>query len=365
MKQRRRKAAALAILMALLCGVHVRAAGAEGLRPQDIPETLPFYPQAESYLESLPLSPEEAAAAPQELLRFLLPDAPAQLLREETRQYTDLFLFLILVLLVRFLTGEKNAALLELAAAGGCSLLLWQNILLLTQRMCDKLSEWRTFLMGFLPVYASVLAAGGETAGAASVGGTLLAMLCGLAQLLCESGTVLLRCYLALSAACSICSQEMLSRACRAMGRLLRQGMTLAGKAFAALLGLQRVFTAGADRAALRVGRLVCSTIPLVGQALSGSAETVLAGMQLFKGAVGFAGAFLLAAEFIPFYLRLLAQGFVLWCTALVCGAAGLRRCEALLTCLCEAIRAMAAATALFFGMTVLGTALMFLTGGG
>lgn len=327
---------------------------------------LPGQESWQPYLDGSPVTLEEFAASPLEALRSFWPEDLPRTLRQEVRGYADVFLFLLLVLLVSFLVGPNGeGGLLDLLAAGGCSLLVWGTMLDTAQLLCSKLESWRTFLLGFVPVYAGVLAAGGETAAAASASGFFLTALCLLAQALCAGTQPLLQCYLALSAAGCISTEDGLASACRVAGRLLRQGLAFAGKAFAALLGIQRVFTAGADRAALRAGQLLTGTVPIVGQTLSGALETVLAGMQLLKGGLGFAAVAALALEFVPLYLYLLVHVALLSGCGLFCSVTGIRRCEVLFLCLREAMQAMAAAAALFFGLTALGTALMLAVGGG
>ena len=49
----------------------------------------------------------------------------------------------------------------------------------------------------------------------------------------------------------------------------------------------------------------------------------------------------------------------------LLCSAAGLGRCAALFGCLRQGVQGLAAAIALVFGIAVLGTALLFMMGGG
>lgn len=367
-KEKARWRTSLCILLAVLWGVlalPVPAAQAASAAGQAA--ALPGQESWQPYLERSPVTLEEFAASPPlEALRSFWPeDLPASL-RQEAGGYADLLLFLLLVLLVSFLTGQSGeGGLLDLIAAGGCSLLVWGRMLGLAQTLCNKIEGWRTFLLGFVPVYAGVLAAGGETAAAASASSFFLAALCLLAQVLCLWTEPLLQCYLALSAACCISTEAGLASACRSTGKLLRQGLALAGKAFAALLGIQRVFTAGVDRAALRTGQLLTGTVPIVGQTLSGAMETVLSGMQLLKGGLGFAAVAVLALEFVPLYLHLLFHVLLLSGCGLFCSVTGIRRCEALFLCLREAVQAMAAAAALFFGLAVLGTALMLAVGGG
>ena len=175
----------------------------------------------------------------------------------------------------------------------------------------------------------------------------------------------LLQSYLAVSMACCISTQQGLSETCRAMGALLRRGLVWAGRIFAVLLGLQRAVTVQLDRSALRLGQLLTGGVPVIGQALSDTAEVFLAGMQLLKSSLGFAALAVIGAEFLPLYLQLLLHLLFLAGCRLLCGLAENRRCQALFDCMAEAVKCMAAVTALFFELLTVGVGLLMMTGGG
>ena len=260
-------------------------------------------------------------------------------------------------------TADK--ALLELAAAGGCGVLLWQELDKLAAALCTRMAGWKSYLLGFLPVYSGVLAAGGEWNAGAAANGFLLTVLCFIAQAVTLWLQPLLRSYLAISMACGISSRKSLSEGCTLTGRLLRQAIGWAGKAFAALMSIQRVVTVQLDRSTSRLGQLLTGSVPIVGQALSSAADAVLAGMQLLKSTLGIAALLSIGAEFAPLYLGLLVHLFFLSCCSWLAGIGGLEQCHKLLQCFAEAVRCMAAVTALFFMLFVVGIALLMLTGGG
>lgn len=118
------------------------------------------------------------------------------------------------------------------------------------------------------------------------------------------------------------------------------------------------------DKTTLQVGRFLTGSVPVIGDALSGAADAVLAGMQLLKSTLGLAGIALLGAEFLPLYLTLLVHLALLYGCVLLCDLAENRRCKALFSCLAEAVRCMAAVTALFFGLMAVGVAALMLSGG-
>ena len=72
-----------------------------------------------------------------------------------------------------------------------------------------------------------------------------------------------------------------------------------------------------------------------------------------------------IAAEFVPVYLGMLVQLGLLSGCGVLCSLTGNARGQELLGCFAEAVRCMMAVTALFAGLAVVGTALLFLVGGG
>lgn len=327
---------------------------------------LPGQEYWQPYLDAAPQTMEEFAYDPLQSVLQLLPEPPAKMLQRIAQTYADVLLFLALAGVLTLLVGEgTDNALLELAIALGCGTLLWGDLAQLAQMVCEKMQSWRTFLMGFLPVYGGVLTAGGETAAGAAAGGLLLAGLSVLAQGTALLVGPLLQSYLAISMACCISTQKGLAEACRAAGKLLHRGLSVAGHCFAILLGLQRAVTLQLDRTTLQLGQLAAGSVPVIGQALSGTAEIFLAGMQLLKSALGFAALAMLAAEFLPLYLELLLHMLFLEACLLLCGFTESGRCQALFACLMEAVRCMAAVTALYFELTAVGVVLLMAVGGG
>ncbi len=162
----------------------------------------------------------------------------------------DVLLFLSLAAGLAFLLQDTaDRALLELAAAAAAAFYCgrsWTSLPL----PCAPDGGWKSYLLGFLPVYSGVLAAGGEWNAGAAANGFLLTVLCFIAQAVTLWLQPLLRSYLAISMACGISSRKSLFEGCTLTGRLLRQAIGWAGKAFAALMSIQRVVTVQLDRSA-------------------------------------------------------------------------------------------------------------------
>ena len=158
----------------------------------------------EPYLQQSRIDLEKAASSPWETLKSFLPRSFGALVRQTASRYTSVLLFLTLTAVLGLLAGEcTDGALLDLVAAGGCGVLLWGSLLEEAQKLCEQVESWRSFLLGFLPVYAGVLTMGGEGAAGSAASGALLTALCFLAQLAAAFVQPLLHCYLMLSMAFS------------------------------------------------------------------------------------------------------------------------------------------------------------------
>jgi stage III sporulation protein AE len=127
------------------------------------------------YLEKAPQSAESFAKDPLKSLLALLPGSPEEMIRQMAHCYADVLLFLLLLIVLSFLVGgAADSALLELAAAVGCGTLLWGDLISLAQLICERMEGWKNYLLGFLPVYSGVLAAGGEVNASTAASGLLL-----------------------------------------------------------------------------------------------------------------------------------------------------------------------------------------------
>lgn len=95
----------------------------------------------QTYLEKAPVQAEQFAADPLGTLLRLFAAEPVQLLRDALQQYAAILLFLSLAAGLAFLLQDTaDKALLELAAAGGCGVLLWQELDKLAAALCTRMA---------------------------------------------------------------------------------------------------------------------------------------------------------------------------------------------------------------------------------
>lgn len=329
---------------------------ADGLPGRDLWQ--PYLDRASTQMQSFAQNPFAAFLE-------LLPDSPVGSLTKMLHGYADVILFLLLATILSFLIGETGEhSFLDLSAACGCGALLWNDLIGLAQSLCEKMIGWRTFLVGFLPIYGGVLTVGGEINAGAATSGFLLSALCLIAQGVELWVEPLLKSYLIISIACGISTQGELSSACHATGKALQKGLIWAGKIFGVLLGFQRMLTIQLDRTSSRLGQLLTTSIPIVGQALGTASEVLLSSIKLLKGSLGITAILIVGAEFVPLYFGFLIHVLILSALKILAALSGNKRCEELLGCFAQSVQCMAAVTAVFFGLLITGVLLMASAGG-
>ena len=114
---------------------------------------LPGAERWQPYLDQSPLDPATFASNPFSALRQLFPSSLWETLQTSIRSCADALVFLLLAAVLSLLvSGAEGRELLDLAAAGGCGVLLWGRLFTLADGLCTQLEEWRGFLLGFLSV---------------------------------------------------------------------------------------------------------------------------------------------------------------------------------------------------------------------
>lgn len=262
--------------------------------------------------------------------------------------------------------GQNWRQMLEWVLLLGVFLLTADPLLGLMDEVGQTVQGWYAYLISFVPVFSGVMLSCGQP-GAAAVYSGMFLMIAGFsAQLISTLAMPLLQVYLALNTAAGLCFVEGLSDACALLGGAVRWLVKFLAAAFAGVLGLQTVLAQGADSLAAKTGQFVLSSaVPLVGGVASDAMGSVLAGLRVLKGSLGFAAIAVLAAAFIPLLARCAAYSAAIAAAALVAKAMGLRRCGGVLDGAAQSIGICISFLVFFFMLVVLATALMIVTGGG
>ena len=288
-------------------------------------------------------------------------------LHKPVRLLSLLACFLLLGAAMLCLAPEDGwRRLLEWVLLLGAFLLFASPLLSLLDEVSTAVQDWYAYLVSFVPVFSGVMLSCGQPGAATVYSGMFLTMAGFSAQLVSTLVMPLLQVYLALTTAASLCETDGLQDACTLLGDGVRWLVRFLAAVFAGVLGLQTVLAQGADSLAAKTGQFVLSNaVPLVGGVASDAMGSVLAGLRVLKGSLGFAAIAVLAAAFVPLLARCIAYSAVLAAAALLAKAAGLGRCGGLLKGAAQSIGICISFLVFFFMLVVLATALMIMTAGG
>ncbi len=312
---------AVCLLAVLLCAAAAQPRALAWEEPLDEdPQVLSEWEQPPDEDTQLPAEWEqiadEAPMTAEEFGAMTLPDWLAWLggqLRESAarpmRLLAKLCGLLLLAAVGQGLCADRSSpelsGLVDTVAALAIFALCAPPLTALAELLEKAVQASRTYLVSFVPVFASVLAASGQAGSAALYSGTFFSLVMLLADVLCRVGLPCSRLLLAMTAAGAASGTQALSRLTQTVCKWLKWLMGLCATVFGALIGLQSVFAQSADTLALKTGKfIVGSSIPVVGRAISDAMGSVLAGMRLVKGTVGFAVIAVIAAAFLPLLLQ-------------------------------------------------------------
>lgn len=165
----------------------------------------------------------------------------------------------------------------------------------------EALTEGSEFMLGFVPVFSGIAAAGGHVTSAAGYSAAIL----GFSNLAISAAKdfflPMLSMCLSTAIVDSCCDSVNLSGIINAVRKLVTWGIGLVMTIFTGLLSIQSIIGSSADSVAAKTAKYVLSnSIPLVGSAASDAYSTVRGSILLLKNGVGGIGIAALAVMLLP-----------------------------------------------------------------
>ncbi len=163
------------------------------------------------------------------------------------------------------------------------------------------------FMSGLIPVFASIIAAGGMPLTSVSMSSLLL----GASQAVSYASnfivTPLLGGYLSISVASAVSPVLNQTGIASAIKKTAMWIMSLIATVFTGILSIQTVVNASADSLSLKTAKFILgSSVPITGSALSEALNTVTASVGLLKSSVAVYGVVAALLIFLPLLLELL-----------------------------------------------------------
>ena len=277
---------------------------------------------------------------------------------------------LILTAAAKSLTDEPPpgaiAALTDTVVTLAAFSLCCAPVLQLMSVMQAALESSRVYIGSFVPVFSAVMISCGQ-AGSATVYSSLFfgaSML--ISDIIVRFGLPLTRVFIALHAASAVGSTFDTESLAETLERWLKWILTLCATVFATLIGLQSMLAQSADSFALKTGKfLVGSGVPVVGRAVSDALGSVLAGMKMLKGTIGFSAIVVIIAIFLPIILQCTAYHIVFTLSSIIASSTGNIQTKKLLSGFAQCVSIYISMIFFFCIMVIATTMIMILIGTG
>ena len=186
---------------------------------------------------------------------------------------------------------------------------VWQSI----DMVVDAIKGCSSFMMSFVPVFASIVALSGKMVTATAMSALLLGA-CEVTSFVASFVVLpLMGGYLALSIASGVSPLLNSSGIVDSVKKLSMWIMSLLSALFVGVLSIQTAVNSAADSVTLRTAKFILGTsVPIAGGVLSEAVSTISASMGLLRSSVGIYGVVALIFMLLPIVIEIVLWRFAL-----------------------------------------------------
>ena len=262
-------------------------------------------------------------------------------------------------------SGEMRSVFSVTASLAVCGAIAVPVIGCITQT-AEAIRRCADFLLGFIPVFTGVLAAGGQAVTATTYHLFLFALCQGISRVSAGVLVPLLGVYLAFCLAAAAVPQLRLAPLADTVKTVVSWTLGLLLTVFVAFLTIQTLVAGTGDSVSLRTAKfLIGSFVPVVGSALADAFMAAQGCIRLVRATVGAFGAVAVIFLFLPVLVRVLAWYLSVRLAGAVASVFGLEGAGGLLRSV-GSVLGMLLAMILAFGLLiVISTTLVLLAGQG
>lgn len=226
--------------------------------------------------------------------------------KDAVKMFFELLGALIIVFVFAGLKGEKNSDILETLSVCVFALLLSQRIEALLNSAVTIIDSLSKLMLGFVPVYAGIVAVSGSPVSAAGYSSLTLLFAQGVSAFSSKLLVPFCGVVICLTIAFSVNSRLNAGRFISAAGRVGTVSLGAISAFFTGFLALKNVLASSADAAGVRGLRfLVSNLIPVVGSAMSDAYSAFAGSINLIKGSVAVVGIVAVVVCTLPLVLEL------------------------------------------------------------
>ncbi|MEG1849601.1 MAG: hypothetical protein RR197_03500, partial [Oscillospiraceae bacterium] len=230
----------------------------------------------------------------------------------------------------------------------------------------DSIVDASMFLLSYVPVYSTVITAGGQPMSAAGYSLSVMAAAQLTGQLAARMMVPLCGVYLALCLSGGICRNAGVLQLAAATKKFVNWSLTLAMTLFVGVLTLQSFMSSAADGATVKTTKfLVGSFVPVVGGTISDALSAAQSSIRLIKATIGSFGIAVAAMTFLPTLMQVTVLRMVVAIAAAAGETLGASQVKGILGGFGSVLAVLTGMLMSMALLMIISTAIMLAVGGG
>lgn len=262
--------------------------------------------------------------------------------------------------------GNMLAGTFSTVGVLACSGIICTSFASVIESSKTAVNALSAFLTVYIPSFAGIMAASGETAAATAYNATITVASQLMTQLFSLIIFPLSTCIMGISIAGAINPDLKINAIAEAAKKLVNWALGLLMAVFTGLLSVQGFVAAAADSASMRAIKFTVSgAVPIVGGAVSDALQTVKSSMTLLKSTTGSFGMIASVTVMLPVVLSVALFRIALMISSAISESFGTSRLTVLLKSGESVLAIVIAVLVCFWLLAVVSTALMLAISGG
>lgn len=262
--------------------------------------------------------------------------------------------------------GDELAGTFNTVGVLACSGVICTSSAFVIQSAKTAIDGFAAFLSVYIPAFAGIMAANGQTAAAASYSAVITVAVQVLSQIFSLIIFPLTSCIMGVSVAGAVNPELKISSIADLAKKLVNWGLAFIMTVFTGLLSVQSFVGAAADTVSMKAVKFTVSgAVPIVGGAVSDALSTVKGSIGLIKAATGSYGIIASAVIVAPILISALLYRIAFMIAAAISDSLGTSRLTALIKSAESVIAAVIAVIVCFWLIAVVSTAIMLVIGTG
>lgn len=262
--------------------------------------------------------------------------------------------------------GNMLAGTFSTVGVLACSGIICTSFAAVMESSKTAVNALSSFLAVYIPSFAGIMAASGETAAATAYNAVITVASQLVTQLFSVFIFPLSCCIMGISIAGAVNPELKINSMAEAAKKLVNWALGLLMAVFTGLLSVQSFVAAAADSASMRAVKFTVSgAVPIVGGAVSDALQTVKSSMTLLKSTTGSFGIIASVTVMLPVVLSVFLFRIALMVSSAISDSFGTSRLTVLLKSGESVLAIVIAVLVCFWLLAVVSTAIMLAISGG